>query len=103
MLWNLVFLKSALCMQIFKSAWLVHYQGGGLILHLVGPFYLRDVIQVPHLVGHDLQEVLPQNQEEVEVEVTGVRLAVDAPVVLITHTLPAGPLVQAQPAVHAGV
>lgn len=76
--------------------------GGGLI-QIEAQIDLWFIIQAYHEVGHQLEEVLPEAQEHVQVEVADVHLAVDPRVVQVTHALEAVHVVEAEASVHAWV
>lgn len=59
------------------------------------------IIQAYHEVGHQLEEVLPQAQEEVQVEVTDIDLAVNPRVIHVAHTLESVHVVDTEASVHA--
>lgn len=48
----------------------------GLIINLESPLNFRLIVEAYHEVGHQLKEVLPQAQEDIQVEVADVHLAV---------------------------
>lgn len=48
----------------------------GLIVDLESPLNFRLIVEANHKVGHELEEVLPQAQEEVQVEIADIYLAV---------------------------
>lgn len=73
-----------------------------LVVDREGPFDLRLVVEADHQVGHQLEEVLPQAQEDVQVEVADVHLAIDARVVQVTHALEAVHIVETEASVHTG-
>lgn len=73
-----------------------------LVVDWEGPFDLWLVVEADHQVGHQLEEVLPQAQEDVQVEVADVHLAIDARVVQVTHALKTVHVVETEASVHTG-
>lgn len=67
------------------------------------PLDLWLVIEAYDEVGHQLEEVLPQAQEQVHVEITDVHLAVDPRVIHVAHALETVDVVDAEASVHARV
>ena len=61
------------------------------------------IVEAYHEVGHQLEEVLPHAQEEVQVEVADVHLAVYPRVIHITHTLKTVHVVDTEASVHTRV
>lgn len=74
-----------------------------LVINLEAPLNLWLIVEADHQVGHQLEEVLPQAQEDVQVEVADVHLAVDPRVVHVTHTLKTVHVVEAKASIHARV
>lgn len=77
--------------------------GGGGLIHLEVQIDLRLIVEAYHEVGHQLEEVLPEAQEHVQVEVAHVHLAVNPRVVQVAHALEAVHVVEAEASVHARV
>lgn len=73
-----------------------------LVVDREGPFDLWLVVKADHQVGHQLEEILPQAQEDVQVKVAHVHLAVDARIVQVAHTLEAVHIVETEASVHTG-
>lgn len=61
------------------------------------------IVETYHEVGHQLEEILPQTQEEVQVEVADVYLAVYPRVIHITYTLKTVHVVDTEASVHTRV
>lgn len=61
------------------------------------------VVEAYDEVRHQLEEVLPQAQEEVQVEVADVYLAIYPGVIHVTHTLKIVHIVDAKASVHTRV
>lgn len=76
---------------------------GGVLIHLEAQVDLRLIVEANHEVGHQLEEVLPEAQEHVQVEVADVHLAVNPQVVQVAHALEAVDVVEAEAPVHARV
>lgn len=74
-----------------------------LIIDVESPINFWLIVEAYHKVGHQLEEVLPQAQEEVQVEVTDVNLAVYSWVIHITHALKTVDIVDAEASVHTWV
>lgn len=74
-----------------------------LIVDLESPLDFRLIVEANHEVGHELEEVLPQAQEEVQVEVADVYLAVYPRVIDVAHTLKIVHIVDAEASVHTRV
>lgn len=79
------------------------FSDGGVLIQLEAQIDLWFIVHVYHKVGHQLEEVLPEAQEHVQVEVADVHLAVDPRVVQVTHALEAVHVVEAEASVHARV
>lgn len=83
------------------EASLAQFQVGWvLVVNWESPLDLRLVVEADHQVGHQLEEILPQAQEDVQVEVADVHLAVDAGVVQVAHALEMVHIVEAEASVH---
>ena len=67
------------------------------------PLDLWLIIKAYHEVGHQLEEVLPQTQEQVHVEVADIHLAVYPGVIHVTHALKTVHVVDAEASVHTRV
>lgn len=78
-------------------------QAGALIIDVESPLNFWLIIEAYDKVGHQLEQVLPQAQEEVQVEVTDIYLAVYPWVVHITHTLKTVDVVDTEASVHTRV
>lgn len=74
-----------------------------LIICVESPLDLWLVVEAYHKVGHQLKEVLPQAQEEVQVEVADVDLAVNPGEVHVTHALKTVDVVYTEASVHTWV
>ena len=75
----------------------------GLFIVLEYPLDFRLIVEAHHEVGHQLEQVLPHAQEEVQVEVADVHLAVYPGVIHVTHTLKTVHVVDTEASVHARV
>ena len=75
----------------------------GLIVDVECPLNFWLVVEAHHKVGHQLEEVLPQAQEEVKVEVADVYLAVYPWVIHITHALKTVHVVDTEASIHTRV
>lgn len=65
------------------------------------PLHLWTIIEAHDEIGQELKQVLPQSQEQIQIEVTDVDLAVHAWVVHVAHTLVAVDIVHTKASVHA--
>ena len=59
------------------------------------------IVKSPHKEGHQLEHVLPRAQEDVQVKVTDIHLAVYPCVIHITHALKTVHVIHAEAAGHA--
>lgn len=80
----------------------IHHKEG-LIVDLKPPLNFWLIVETNHEVGHELEEVLPQAQEEVQVEVADVYLAVNPRVIHVAHALKTVHVVDTETSVHTRV